>query len=350
MSKKIDIVFSFDTTGSMYQCIRQVREDIKNTVNKLLNDIQNIRIGIIAHGDYEDEETKYIIRRCELTRDSDEIIDFINNKAEDTCGYDFPECYELCLHETQNFEWRKNSIRRLVMIGDAYPHEKNNNPLKIDWKQEAKKLKDNNIKIYAVQCMDVSQSKKFFMELAKLTDGMYLQMCNFMSIVSLINAICYQQVSNEQLQNYEKNIQNDGKMTHEVQNIINTMLGKDTVKIDEKNDDDFTHIPSGRFQVCHVGERISIKEFVLDQKLPFKVGRGFYQMVKKEKVTDKKEIVLMNKNGEFYSGDNAKVKAQEAIQKGKPQILNDYTIFIQSTSYNRKLDANTMFLYEMEMK
>lgn len=60
--KNIEIVFSFDTTGSMYPCLTQVRRKIKNTVNRLLNEIPGIRIGIIAHGDYCDEKTTYITK------------------------------------------------------------------------------------------------------------------------------------------------------------------------------------------------------------------------------------------------------------------------------------------------
>jgi hypothetical protein len=48
----IEVVFSFDTTGSMYPCLTQVRRKIETTVSRLLNEIEGIRIGIIARGDY----------------------------------------------------------------------------------------------------------------------------------------------------------------------------------------------------------------------------------------------------------------------------------------------------------
>ncbi|MDF5714604.1 MAG: hypothetical protein PUP93_12125 [Rhizonema sp. NSF051] len=54
-SSNIEVVFSFDTTGSMYPCLTQVRRKIKETVTRLINEITLIRIGIIAHGDYCDE-------------------------------------------------------------------------------------------------------------------------------------------------------------------------------------------------------------------------------------------------------------------------------------------------------
>ncbi len=50
----IDLLFSFDTTGSMYPCLTQVRRYVEQTTKDLFKFIPNIRIGIIAHGDYYD--------------------------------------------------------------------------------------------------------------------------------------------------------------------------------------------------------------------------------------------------------------------------------------------------------
>lgn len=344
--KDIDMVFSFDTTGSMNQCIRQVRRDVEHTIKTLLEKIPGIRIGVIAHGDYCDEGSTYVTRTCDLTRDLATLTDFIKNKATDTGGGDFPECYELCLRDVQSFEWKDSSIKRLVMIGDAIPHEKTGNPFSIDWKEEAHKLKDSNISVYSVHCMNNKDSKKFFTNLASITSGLYMQLCNFDSIVSFISAICYKQHSDEQLQQYEQEITDNGQMTREVKNMINIISGK--VPETVVTDTDLYTVPAGRFQVCPVGDtKIAIKAFVLEQRLPFKVGRGFYEMTKKEKVSDKKEIVLRAKNGDFFSGDHAKELAKEVIAHGDPDLLEDYKVFIQSTSANRVLMPNTLFLYEM---
>jgi len=49
-NRKIEVVFSFDTTGSMFNCLTQVRKNIQESVKRLFSDIPDIRIGIIAHG------------------------------------------------------------------------------------------------------------------------------------------------------------------------------------------------------------------------------------------------------------------------------------------------------------
>ncbi len=51
----IDVVISFDTTGSMSSVLAQVRSKIKQTVERLMGELPDIHIGIIVHGDYCDE-------------------------------------------------------------------------------------------------------------------------------------------------------------------------------------------------------------------------------------------------------------------------------------------------------
>ena len=56
-----------------------------------------------------------------------------------------------------------------------------------------------------------------------------------------------------------------------------------------------TAVNPGRFQVLDVDERCDIKTFVQRNKLIFKTGRGFYEFTKAEKISDKKEVVLVDK-------------------------------------------------------
>src|SRR5580704_12128334 len=97
-SSPVEVVFSFDTTGSMYPCLTQVRRNIKDTVTRLVKEVPAIRIGIIAHGDYCDKGSTYITKRLNLTDNADAICKFVT-KVEPTGGGDAPECYELVLHE-----------------------------------------------------------------------------------------------------------------------------------------------------------------------------------------------------------------------------------------------------------
>ena len=51
---KVEVIFSFDTTGSMYACLSENRRSIKEAIQRLKAEVPGIRISIIAHGDYCD--------------------------------------------------------------------------------------------------------------------------------------------------------------------------------------------------------------------------------------------------------------------------------------------------------
>ena len=96
----VEVVFSFDTTGSMYPCLAQVRRNVKNTVTRLFEEIPGIRIGVIAHGDYCDKGSTYVTSHLPLTKDVNAIVKFVET-VKPTGGGDAPECYELVLHEAE---------------------------------------------------------------------------------------------------------------------------------------------------------------------------------------------------------------------------------------------------------
>src|SRR5262245_23929466 len=131
----IEVVFSFDTTGSMYPCLTQVRRKIKSTVTRLAEEIPGIRIGIIAHGDYCDKGSTYVIKTFNLSRDIDAICHFVEN-VEPTGGGDAPECYELVLHDAQELAWSPMATKALVLIGDDVPHPPAQTPQKLNWRTE----------------------------------------------------------------------------------------------------------------------------------------------------------------------------------------------------------------------
>jgi len=91
--------------------------------------------------------------------------------------------------------------------------------------------------------------------------------------------------------------------------------------------------------------------FVKGRGLTFKAGKGFYEFTKSETISEKKEVVLMKKEtGELFEGEAARaiIGLTNESRKYSPKDIRDYRVFIQSTSYNRKLIGGTGFLYEAE--
>jgi hypothetical protein len=360
MENSIDILISFDTTGSMYPCLTQVRNNVNALVTRLFKDIPEIRIGIIAHGDYCDADTSYVIKMLDISDDSKRITSFINNVSR-TGGGDSPECYELVLHTARTANWTSGRSKVLIMIGDDVPHgqHEKQNTKKLDWRNELKLLLEAGINVYAVQALGRYHATPFYREVAETTGGFHLKLDQFSQIRDLIMAVCYKQYGDEYVERFETELVNKKQMNRSVDAMIGVLLNR-TTSTGKPRSSRYKEVADGlhpvhpsRFQVLKVDRDVPIKDFVLENGATFKQGRGFYEFTKRVTVQGYKEIILMDtETGDLFSGKEARKIA--GIPEGTATIspndsrLENYICFIQSTSNNRKLIAGTSFLYEVE--
>lgn len=346
---QIEVVFSFDTTGSMYPCLTQVRRKVKATVERLMKEIPGMRIGIIAHGDYCDKNSTYVTKHLDLTDDVGAITKFVENVGA-TGGGDLPECYELVLHEAQSLSWLPSTKKCFVLIGDDIPHGPSDNPKKLNWRDELNKLGGMGIPVYGVQCLNRKHATKFYEELAHKSGGFHVNLDQFAYITDLVMAICYKQSSDEKLQGFEQEVIKEGRMNRGLNKMFSTMMKRAPATTFEAAD--LRAVPPGRFQVLEVDRDCSIKEFVQENGLTFKKGRGFYEFTKTETIQGYKEIILVDrKSGDMFEGTAAREMLglpEDSTARIKPASLNKYQVFVQSTSVNRKLIGKTKFLYEVE--
>ena len=175
----LDMVIAFDTTGSMSSYLGAVREHCTDLVPKLLASNPDMRIGIVAFGDYCDMEGKNrfgsAYQVLPLTTNKEEIIDFIKN-AERTGGGDGDEFYELVIKKiTEETDWREGATKAVLLIADADPHEVGysyRNIVKnaqIDWREEAKKAAEKGIKFDTLSI----HGTPWYRELSDMTNGIY---------------------------------------------------------------------------------------------------------------------------------------------------------------------------------
>lgn len=357
-----DVAISFDTTGSMCSCIKEVRKNITELTARLFKEIPGIRIALMAHGDYCDEKETYLFKAIDFTTNSQELTDFINNTA-DTGGGDTPEAYEYMLRESQKLSWNSHSLRALVVIGDAPPHEPNKNPHKINWRNEVDEIKKMGISIYSVQALysGNGEAYTFYKQIAQNTNGYHLFLDQFSYIRDIILAICFKQLGVEQLEKYEQEVkQKEYGLNLSMRKIFDTMLNRKTeiVKDDkeyiekyDEEDDELTPCLPAKYQLMDVDADTSIKNYVLGKNLKFKTGKGFYEFTKAETIQPTKLVVLQKRTtGELFEGKKSRkiIGLENVKKKYKPTDFGEYRIFIQSTSANRKLVKNTKFLYEAE--
>lgn len=153
--KPLDMMIAFDTTGSMNAYIEAVREHVRTLVTDLFTKSKDLRIGIVAFGDYCDMTSRHdfgpAYQVLQPTNNTNDIIDFIN-RAQSTSGGDADEFYEVVIKKlVEETTWRSNSQKSVLLIGDSEPHAigysfadkvKGN---QIDWKEEAQKAKDAGV-------------------------------------------------------------------------------------------------------------------------------------------------------------------------------------------------------------
>jgi hypothetical protein len=108
----------------------------------------------------------------------------------------------------------------------------------------------------------------------------------------------------------------------------------------------------GSYALEEVTDRIEIREFVEKVvKMRYVVGRGFYELSKPEDIQPSKEIAIVSKDdGKVYFGESHRVRAMLGLPTGeqvrvRPNFNPKYTVFVQSTSLNRKVIPGTKFLY-----
>ncbi|KAH3817172.1 uncharacterized protein LOC127880582 [Dreissena polymorpha] len=228
----MELVISFDTTGSMYGVLDSVRAQIQDLVQRLQADIPGIRISIIAHGDYCDEHSSYLIKWIDFGATLPEICEFVKGVAR-TGGGDGPECYELVLQRAREvLSWTTGSNRALILIGDDLPHESGytygGKTYNINWRDECDALRKMNVKVYPVQSGGNSSVKDVYTEMATRTGGKHLALSNLSSMFDFIMMVSYREANPDMMEIYEQEMRDRaGRMNADCDAMTKTLRAAD---------------------------------------------------------------------------------------------------------------------------
>ncbi|MFJ3171955.1 VWA domain-containing protein [Streptomyces roseus] len=108
-----------------------------------------------------------------------------------------------------------------------------------------------------------------------------------------------------------------------------------------------TPVDPSEYTLIPVARDAGIREWVTESGHAYRTGGAFYQLSKSEKVQARKQIaVLEKKTDRVYTGPQARalLGLPDVEVRLKPDHNDEFTIFIQSTSVNRKLAPNTRLL------
>lgn len=211
------VCFSFDTTGSMSPCIADVRNNLRELVQQMLEDIPGLKISLIAHGDYCDGAN--CITVLDFTDNVDELVSFINTTP-NTSGGDAPECYELALHKARELSWEGEG-GAFVLIGDATPHKQGENigmyrnvartmstiveakaeVVAYDWKKELQELINQGIQVFALQCLKsehAADQNYFWESISQEANTPLLILESFRDSANVLGAVAYAATADEE--------------------------------------------------------------------------------------------------------------------------------------------------------
>lgn len=384
----LDIVISFDVTGSMMPVLNAVRENLEQlTATIFAAEVgagergvdSSTRMMIFAHGDY-DAEPYQVTSTPGFTSDPAEVAAFIRGVGSVRNSWNEGENYEVVLDRCCSLDWRPGARKLLILVGDDIPHPPHfpENREWLDWRASARRLAEMDIRCFAVQCASggVERARGFYKELAAFHRlGRYLLLSQFYMMSELVLGIFHAASDDmEALRVHEAELRRTGRHNRSMAQAFATLRGEELRSEDPpscclphrasslpSSADPSVMIPvaEGRFQMMPVAAEVVIKPFVEAAGARFKAGRGFYELTKAESVALAKEVVLERRaTGEFFTGDA--VRTLLKLDPSRPttrisptaaahrDIFAEYRIFVQSNSYNRKLVPGTMFLYEVD--
>ncbi|MFF8828877.1 vWA domain-containing protein [Streptomyces sp. NPDC015131] len=124
-------------------------------------------------------------------------------------------------------------------------------------------------------------------------------------------------------------------------------MGADAVNKDTIEAAGLTPVDAAEYQLLTVDRAAAIRDWVVEGGHTYRTGAAFYQLSKSEKIQARKRIaVLEKKTDRVYAGPEARalLGLPDVEVRVKPDHNDDFTIFVQSTSVNRKLVPQTRLL------
>ena len=158
---KADIVLAIDTTGSMKDDIEVLRGKWIPAFIEQAKKFEDLRIALLLYRDYNDSYNYkgLPVKFFDFTREPEKIKKQLNSVIiHGNEGGDIPEAVHEALFASINFyEWRKDAQRKIILIGDAEPHQKPRGPRKIT---QEKVMQLANEKEITLDCIIVPDEKE----------------------------------------------------------------------------------------------------------------------------------------------------------------------------------------------
>jgi hypothetical protein len=174
--KSTDIAFIVDATGSMFDEIDFLKDDLLNIIQRASSSSSTaLRTGALF---YRDEGDDYVTRAQDFNKDPEKTLKFIK-KQQANGGGDYPEAVHTALEKAlQELSWEEGNYARLAfLLLDAPPHHEQD--VITSLQRSIKEYAANGIKIIPIAASGVDKNTEFVLRLmAIFTDGTYTFITN----------------------------------------------------------------------------------------------------------------------------------------------------------------------------
>lgn len=120
--KKLDFMIMCDTTGSMWDELSYLQEELKDIITRVREDNANVPTRLSVNF-YRDEGDEYVVREYPFTTDINAACSAIAEQSA-AGGGDFPEAVHTALESAINsHDWDEESVKILFLALDAPPHD-----------------------------------------------------------------------------------------------------------------------------------------------------------------------------------------------------------------------------------
>lgn len=238
-SGDLQVVFAFDTTGSMSQYFEAGKSAIKRIVTEVRAKRPTAEFCYIAYKNHGDEhcfDGRHPFFSTEFSSNADSLIQSLE-RIDNSGGGDGLTGIEDVLHFLAcDVGWRLKATKVLVLIGDMPPHGVvdaiSHCPHEYDYRDETEKLKIKGVKIYSVHCFDerdlntprLQKITEFFRQIAEGNAGKYLTMQDINEVALLLIGICMKETGH--LSEFIRDLKSKGLLRQGTERKLRLLEGK----------------------------------------------------------------------------------------------------------------------------
>ncbi|CAN5615342.1 hypothetical protein BH20VER1_BH20VER1_30830 [soil metagenome] len=170
---RIEVVFVFDTTGSMGGLLEGAKQKIWSIANEMISakPTPDLKLGLIG---YRDEGDDYVVKSFPMSDDIDALYSELQ-KFQAGGGGDMPEAVNEALDEAiHKMAWSKDRdvLKIIFLVGDAPPQMNRENVP--SYSELCRIAATNDIIINTVQCGQIAETTPIWKEIAKFSEGSYV--------------------------------------------------------------------------------------------------------------------------------------------------------------------------------